>query len=171
MWRPSSLLVAAALMTPLVALGPGEQSAAAEAEKITICHKPGTQAEETLKTSAYAVDGHLGHGDALGPCSDVPVIDPCEPNPCGLPNRTECVASEGTAVCLCDAGYVFNQNGECVVDDGFVTTPCHPNPCSATFFFRTICTVEDGLAHCLCDPGFVSVDGGDCVPGMWSCGG
>jgi hypothetical protein len=36
--------------------------------KITICHKPGTPAEKTLRIPIEALDGHLGHGDMIGPC-------------------------------------------------------------------------------------------------------
>ena len=36
---------------------------------VTICHKPGTPAEQTMCVSPKAVAGHLGHGDYLGACS------------------------------------------------------------------------------------------------------
>jgi hypothetical protein len=37
---------------------------------VTICHKPGTPAEQTLVVDDDSVKlaGHLGHGDTLGPC-------------------------------------------------------------------------------------------------------
>ena len=38
------------------------------ANKVTICHKPGTPAQKTLEVSASALGGHLGHGDTIGPC-------------------------------------------------------------------------------------------------------
>ncbi len=38
----------------------------------TLCHKPGTPAEQTLVVPNSAVSGHLGHGDYLGPCEDAP---------------------------------------------------------------------------------------------------
>lgn len=173
MRRLFSLLVAVSLMTPLVALAPRQESASAKAEKVIVCHKPGTPAERTLEIPAPAVDGHLGHGDLLGACSDLPVIDSCEPNPCDLPNQTGCVVSAGTAYCLCDEGNVFDENGDCVVDDGFAITPCDPNPCTDVYIHRSICIVTDGLPQCLCDPGFVPILGGDCVlvPGVSSCPG
>ncbi|MCH6586336.1 MAG: hypothetical protein IH792_04840 [Thaumarchaeota archaeon] len=37
----------------------------------TICHKPGTPAEKTKELPERALKGHLGHGDVLGPCSDI----------------------------------------------------------------------------------------------------
>ena len=40
----------------------------AQQQKVTICHKPGTPAEKTMEVPQSAVDGHLGHGDYLGPC-------------------------------------------------------------------------------------------------------
>ena len=36
----------------------------------TICHKPGTPAEKTKEVSGSMLEGHLGHGDTLGPCED-----------------------------------------------------------------------------------------------------
>ena len=42
--------------------------ALAQQQKVTICHKPGTPAEETKEVSQSAVDSHLRHGDQLGPC-------------------------------------------------------------------------------------------------------
>jgi hypothetical protein len=41
-----------------------------EALKVTICHKPGTPAEQTKLIPESAVGGHLGHGDYLGPCGE-----------------------------------------------------------------------------------------------------
>lgn len=35
---------------------------------VTICHKPGTPAQQTKTVPQSALGGHLGHGDTLGPC-------------------------------------------------------------------------------------------------------
>lgn len=40
------------------------------AEKITLCHKPGTSAQHTLTVSANAAQAHLNHGDTIGPCAE-----------------------------------------------------------------------------------------------------
>jgi len=40
-------------------------------EKVVICHKPGTPAQETLSVPESALSGHLGHGDTLGPCLEL----------------------------------------------------------------------------------------------------
>ena len=37
-------------------------------DKVTICHKPLTSAEKTLKVPASAVAAHIAHGDYHGPC-------------------------------------------------------------------------------------------------------
>ena len=37
-------------------------------QRVTVCHKPGTPAEQNLVISPSAVDAHLGHGDYEGPC-------------------------------------------------------------------------------------------------------
>lgn len=39
-----------------------------EGDKVTICHKPGTTAEKTMTVPQSAVEGHLRHGDYIGPC-------------------------------------------------------------------------------------------------------
>jgi hypothetical protein len=44
-------------------------------EKVTICHKPGTPDEATLRVGAPAVPAHLAHGDSLGPCTVDEIID------------------------------------------------------------------------------------------------
>lgn len=35
---------------------------------VTICHKPGTPAQKTMTLPQSALNGHLGHGDTMGPC-------------------------------------------------------------------------------------------------------
>lgn len=66
---------------------------------VTICHKPGTPAEQTKCVPPGAVAGHLGHGDYLGACSakavptelprstsmPIPTYTPGEPPPTKKP--------------------------------------------------------------------------------------
>jgi len=57
-----------------------------EKEKVVICHKPGTPAENTLAVAPEAVPGHLGHGDYEGSCNKqepttVPTATPYTPVP------------------------------------------------------------------------------------------
>jgi hypothetical protein len=66
----SIILLASLLMTP---------APASAEDKVTICHKPGTPAQKTMDVPADAVDGHLGHGDTLGSCTDQP--PPESPSP------------------------------------------------------------------------------------------
>lgn len=47
---------------------------------VTICHKPGTPAQQTLVVDDDSVEltGHLGHGDTRGPCQETPPpVDVC----------------------------------------------------------------------------------------------
>jgi hypothetical protein len=57
-----TLMIAVLLST--VAVG----STFAGQQKVTVCHKPGTEAEATLEISAPALNAHLGHGDYEGDC-------------------------------------------------------------------------------------------------------
>jgi hypothetical protein len=51
-----------------VALGRlGADDAAAKEEKVTICHKPGTPAEQTKEVPASALKDHFGHGTRPAP--------------------------------------------------------------------------------------------------------
>ncbi len=47
---------------------PGGTPESGAHQRVTICHKPGTPAEKTMTLPRPALSGHLGHGDALGPC-------------------------------------------------------------------------------------------------------
>ena len=63
---------------------------------VTICHKPGTPAQQTLVVDDDSVEltGHLGHGDTIGPCGEV--VDYCptlegvqaEDEDCPVPTET-----------------------------------------------------------------------------------
>ncbi|MBN1641761.1 MAG: FecR domain-containing protein [Anaerolineae bacterium] len=48
-------------------------------ERVLLCHKPGTPAQEELLVAPEAVPGHLAHGDTLGPCP--PEEEKPKPNP------------------------------------------------------------------------------------------
>ena len=39
--------------------------------QVTICHKPGTPAQQTLVVGAPAVPAHMRHGDTMGACTDL----------------------------------------------------------------------------------------------------
>lgn len=84
--------------------------------------------------------------------------DPCQPNPCAGLHKTVCLAQAGSALCLCDPGYVQNPSGDCVPDD---VDPCQPNPCQQPH--RTVCRNLSGAAQCDCDPGY-ALDSDTCVP-------
>lgn len=56
-----------ALLLPIVAVANNGGHGGGH-DPVTICHKPGTPAEQTLVVDDDAVPGHLGHGDYLGAC-------------------------------------------------------------------------------------------------------
>jgi len=47
-------------------------AAGAAAEKIELCHEPGTPDEATLQVAENAVGSHINHGDVVGSCEDLP---------------------------------------------------------------------------------------------------
>lgn len=64
MFRKIVFTLMIAVLFSTVATG----SAFAGQEKVTVCHKPGTEDEATLTIAAPAEAAHLGHGDYSGPC-------------------------------------------------------------------------------------------------------
>lgn len=42
-------------------------------ENATICHKPGTPAQQTMNVPQSALNGHIGHGDTCGACDAEPI--------------------------------------------------------------------------------------------------
>ncbi len=60
--------------------------------------------------------------DGQGGCTN----DPCLPNPCMDPNKTQCATNGQSFVCSCDPGYHDDGAGGCTMD------PCLPNICAAT---------------------------------------
>lgn len=85
------VLVLAMLLSIAVSLAALPAVTFAGQKKVTVCHKPGTPAEATLKVAAPALDAHLAHGDYLGPCTE-PQSDGCTavnvfvPDPQTAPN-------------------------------------------------------------------------------------
>ena len=55
------------ISTPMLP-GPPPSPGPGNGGNVTICHKPGTPAEMTKVLPLSALNGHLGHGDTLGPC-------------------------------------------------------------------------------------------------------
>jgi hypothetical protein len=54
--------------TPTPGLPDDDDDDDGDQRTVTICHKPGTPAEQTKRVPESALKAHLGHGDYLGPC-------------------------------------------------------------------------------------------------------
>lgn len=82
----------------------------ANADKVAVCHKPGTPAEKTLYVPASAVAGHLGHGDSTGVC--------------GAPPTSGC-NSAVSDLCIDGDGYATRQPGgfEVQIGDALASVP------------------------------------------------
>ncbi len=99
--------------------------------------------------------------DAIGPHADLRGIDafnPCSPNPCNQPHRSECQAvSGGAPLCSCDPGY-HDESGACVLD-----ASCTPTTCGG----HGTCSAADGggSVSCACDPGWAPPFCAGCAPG------
>ena len=61
--RPVVTVVAAALLVCALAF-----PVTADADKVTVCHKPDTPAGVTIDVANSALDAHLAHGDNEGAC-------------------------------------------------------------------------------------------------------
>ena len=64
------MLLAVMMAIAALMLAAAPASAQDDGRRVTICHKPGTNAEKTLVVDINAREGvaHLGHGDRLGAC-------------------------------------------------------------------------------------------------------
>jgi hypothetical protein len=103
--------------------------ALAQQQKVTICHKPGTPDEQTKEVPKSAVNGHLGHGDQLGPC--------CQPNGGSCSTSGECCSGR----CLMTGG------GFCVPPEGSNLLECDCLDDS----FLNLCSAACGSdAHPVC---------------------
>ena len=68
------VLLVASLSLPTVAQAAPAQAPPGQS-KVTICHKPGKPAEQTMEIPRTALRGHLGHGDSEGPCGPPAPVD------------------------------------------------------------------------------------------------
>ncbi len=84
-------------------------------DPVSICHKPGTPAQQTLTVDDDSVEltGHLGHGDTMGPCQELPPVDYCD--------TLEGVQAE-------DEDCPPPPVDECDTEPGVQTEPCEEQP-------------------------------------------
>jgi hypothetical protein len=72
--RVISILLVLALVVAMMAVGPAamaKKNGKAKKEKkdkVTLCHKEGTENQHTIRVSENAQKAHLAHGDKLGAC-------------------------------------------------------------------------------------------------------
>jgi hypothetical protein len=72
--RVISILLVLALVVAMMAVGPAAmakkngKAKKAKKAKVTLCHKAGTENQQTIRVSENAKDAHLAHGDKLGKC-------------------------------------------------------------------------------------------------------
>lgn len=71
-------------------------TSAAPADKVTICHKPGTSAENEISVSRNALPAHEAHGDYEGECAPVTPPLAC--------NQTALSGGEGTTTTVHQLG-------------------------------------------------------------------
>jgi len=65
-------ILASILILGAFTVGFSFNDAEAKSNKVSICHKPGTSAENTISVSENAIPAHVGHGDFIGTCEDGP---------------------------------------------------------------------------------------------------
>jgi CXCXC repeat len=125
--------------------------ALAQPNKVTICHKPGTPDQETIKVSQSAVNTHLRHGDQLGTCC------PDGSTLCGGNCVTNCTGrgqglDPDTCRCTCTA-----KTTGCGPNRNPVACPT-PGAQSCCEQFETI----SGTCACVCGAGCLP-DGASCT--------
>ncbi|MFC1741683.1 Ig-like domain-containing protein [Nanoarchaeota archaeon] len=106
-------------------------------DKVTLCHRPGTSAEQTMRVSLSAVKGHRAHADRLGACpgdligtpsiSDCggplcPACPTCEDNKWNQGEKGIDCGGPCPSCARCDDG-IRNQ-GELNIDCGGPCPPC-----------------------------------------------
>ena len=113
----AAVLMGGLVLSPIAFAGNGQ---------VTICHKPGTPAEQTTEVDSPAVPAHLAHGDTLGPCEpsacivneECPIGDVCV-HPIGEdPLAPNGVCGEPSGICL----LIFEP--VCGVDGNTYTNSC-----------------------------------------------
>lgn len=90
-----------------------------------------------------------------------PIVDPCQPSPCGL--FSQCRKSKNIAICSCLPSYVGSPPScrpECVVSaDCALNKACSSqkckDPCPGTCGFNARCQVVNHNPICSCTTGFV----------------
>ena len=105
----------------------------------------------------FKVRGQLVKLEAVG--------DLCDPNPCTTENQTVCgidYQTETGYACTCDEGYMFNDEGTCVVDH------CYGDPCAdLSDTHRNVCVRDDSVDEgfiCDCESGWrLDTDNDVCV--------
>jgi uncharacterized protein (UPF0333 family) len=72
--RVISILLVLALVVAMMAVGPAAmakkngKAKKAKKAKVTLCHKAGTENQQTIRVSEKAAKAHLAHGDVLRAC-------------------------------------------------------------------------------------------------------
>ena len=108
----SAIIISVILVAGTVGFVISSPDVFAAAEKVTICHKPGTPAEQTLEVAQAAEQAHLNHGDFIGSCE--------APPPPG---------DEGNIItCICELGEgQFCDATSCLEAPQFCTDFCTSN--------------------------------------------
>src|SRR5215216_2865216 len=123
--------------------------ALAQPKKETICHKPGTPEEKTMEVPKSAVDGHLRHGDHLGPCGTTTTTTTAAPTTTTTTSTSTSTTSTSTTPTCRPIGSDCTAGSQCCTAncDG---TCCIPEGTSAFGF----CDTTDD-----CCVGLVCIDG------------
>jgi hypothetical protein len=94
-------------------------------QKVTLCHQPGTPAQQTLVVPAPAVPAHLGHGDRLGPCEGTTPEGKC------VPLLQACVPLVGNPCCDANASCVESAAGDIAGAPDFACRDNSPTDCTS----------------------------------------
>jgi hypothetical protein len=88
--------------TAIAALIPSR--ALAQPNKVTICHKPGTPDQKTLRVPESARGAHLGHGDSEGPCGTTTTTSTSTSTSSTTSTSTSTTSTSTTPMCQPNGG-------------------------------------------------------------------
>ena len=127
-------------------------------QKVIICHKPGTPAEQTKEVPERAVDNHLDHGDRLGACGESTTTTSTSTSTSSTTSTS--TSTSTTTPTTSTSTSTTSTTTMCLPIDSpcMANDQCCSGNCDAT---SGTCGVPRHVFNCLCDDGTIPEE---CLP-------